>query len=221
MSTPPIYVGGLRDRLIHDSIYNWVQNGLALLGWLDPGRQHQPITFLKEMKTWEEQLPPNTITIAPADQTDEDFELGSFGFKNDTIYYIDVYAEDIDGRNSSLGQHLSGDIRDLLRGNFDSIGYGHPTVPILDYTQATPSEIFYVDVTKVRRDRAVAYPKRFQRQLWTIEMTVTDWYWGQSGADLDGGNVQEYYGAEVDGGNAADDDDDYYGGTIEGGSADG
>lgn len=166
-----IYVGGLRDRLIHDSLYHYVIGGLTAIGWMDPGRKHSPLVIIPEQKDWEEELALNTITISPAGILDEDWELGSYGKKNTTTYWIDVYGE-----SESLGLQVSGDIRDILRGAFVSLGYGAAEIPVFDYTMATPSQIFYVDVERVRRDRAQNYSKKFQRFLYMVSLDIVDYY---------------------------------------------
>lgn len=165
------YVGGTRDRLIHDSLYNYVKGGLGAIGWFNSGRQHAPLDIIPEQKDWDTELEPNTITIAPAGVMDEEWELGSFGNQNTTVFYIDVYGE-----NEALGLQISGDIRDILRGKFATLGYGHPTLPVFDYTQATPTQIFYCDIEGVRRDRAQNFPHRWQKYLYVVKLEVVDYY---------------------------------------------
>lgn len=167
----PFYVGGIRDRLVHDSLYNYVKNGLTAIGWMNSGRQHAPLVLVPEMKDWEEELALNTITVSPSNVYDEQWELGSYATKNTTTYWIDVYGE-----SEALGLQISGDIRDILRGKFTGLGFGAAELPVFDYTQATPSRIFYCDIEHVRRDRSQSYSKRYQRFLYMISVDVIDYY---------------------------------------------
>lgn len=212
-----IYVGGLRDRLIHDSLYNYIKDGLTAIGWMDTARKISPVTLVPVMKDWEEELAPNTITISPSNAMDEQWELGSFGTKNTTTFWIDVY-----GQNEALGLQISGDIRDILRGKFTSLGFGGAELPVMDYTQATPTQIFYCDIEHVRRDRAQSYSKRYQRFLYMISVDIIDYY--TDDVDLSSPNLQIYGGSAnevylpdelIYGGNATSD----YTITIEGGTA--
>lgn len=167
------YVGGTRTRLIHNSLYKHVQAGLTAIGWFDSGRQHKPVNLIPEFKGWDEELAPNTITVSPGNMSADDWELGSFGTEQSLPYYIDVYGE-----KESLGEQLAGDIVALLQGKFASLGYPYPVVPVLDYTQATPTQIFYCPVESVRADRAQTYAKRWQRYLWQVSVTLTDYVGG-------------------------------------------
>lgn len=215
------YVGGIRDRLIHDSLYNYVKDGLTAVGWMNHGRSHQPLDLVPEQKDWEDELALNTITISPSNVYDEQWELGSYASKNITTYWIDVYGE-----SEALGLQISGDVRDILRGKFTTLGFGAAELPVFDYTQESPVQIFYCDIEHVRRDRAQSYSKRYQRFLYMISVDIIDYYsddvditttqlneeiYGGSAdsvyvsdQDIDGGAAAADYTIIVDGGTASD-----------------
>lgn len=177
-----VIIGGLRDRLIHESVYNRVLGGLTTIGWLDAGRQHAPLNIIPEQKSWDEELPPNTITVAPADTTDEDYEMGTFGSKNTHAFYIDVYGE-----NEALGLQISGDVRDIIRGKFAAQFTNQGQLPVLNYTQTGNPFAFMCDIENVTRDRAQNFPRKYERFLWVIRCEIIDYY----SADSD----TTYYGA--------------------------
>ena len=178
-----IVVGGLRDRLIHESVYRRVQSGLEAIGWMNSGRSHAPLVLIPEQKSWDEELAPNSITVAPADTDDEDWELGSFGSKNTHVFNVDVFGE-----NEALGLQISGDVRDIIRGKFSTQFTNQAQLPVLDWTQGTtsPPTLFMCDIEHVTRDRALNFPHKFQRYLWVIRFEVIDYY--TSDADV------TYYG---------------------------
>jgi hypothetical protein len=165
------YVGGIRDRLIHESLVNLVTTGLTQIGWFNSNRTHDPLTILPEQKHWDEDLAYNTITIAPDTQDPEDWELGAYASKTSTVFYIDVY-----GQNEALGQQISGDIRDIVQGKFSAQGVYPGQMTVMDYTQATPVPAFVVEINNVTRDRARNWPHKFQRFLYIIRLEVVDYY---------------------------------------------
>jgi hypothetical protein len=168
-----IYVGGLRDRLIHDSVYHLISNGLTTLGWFNsnPTGFTYPVQIIPEQVPWDEELAFNTITIAPGQTNDQEWEVGTFAMKNEKQFYIDVYGE-----NEALSLHLSGDIRDILRGKFAAEGYSQATLNVYDYTQVTPPWIFFCDIENVQVDRAQNFPHLWQRYLYIVSFDVCDYY---------------------------------------------
>ena len=172
-------VGGIRDRLIHDSLYHLVKNGLTALGWFNPSPTGytNPVQIIPEQVTWDQQLPLNTITIAPGNVSDQEFEIGSFAFRNEKQFYIDVYGE-----NEALSIQISGDIRDILRGKFPDLGFSQATLDVLDYTQSTPSKIFFCDIENVQVDRTQNFPHIWQKYLYSISLVLCDYYNNQDDA---------------------------------------
>jgi len=168
------YVGGLRSRLVKESVYSLIYDGLDELGWFDTNREHEPVEMIPRPLDWNEEARPNLIALSEEDVDELEMELGSNLSEFYWDFYIDVYAED-----GSIGMHLAGDIKDILQGRFTSIISVGPVIPVIDYTQtaATPIELFNVNVeevsmSKVRRDA----PKAFQRNWWVIYFKVVDEY---------------------------------------------
>lgn len=171
-----IYIGGLRDRLIHDSIYHLVKDGLTTLGWFPGGAQapaQYPISVVAEQLDWNVEIPLNTISVAAYSTSDTEWELGSDLRQNSWSFYVDVF-----GANEALGLQLSGDVRDILRGKFSALSnfITPETLNVLDYTLATPTLLFQCDVRNVNRDRAVQTTHRWGNYLFSISCVVLDYY---------------------------------------------
>jgi hypothetical protein len=181
-----VYAGGTRDRLIHDSLFYEVQAGLAALGWFaqNPTGFVNPINMIPEQTEWDEEIPLNSITVAPGGIMDEEWEMGTFGMKNTHIFFIDVYGE-----NESLSSQLVGDIRDIVRGKLPNIGYSQPTLNVYDYTQATPSFIFFCDVENVTSVRVTTFSHRWQRYLYELRLEVIDYYGSEADQYYADGNL--------------------------------
>ncbi len=168
------YVGGLRDRLIKESVYTLIYDGLDELNWFDTDREHELVQMIPRPLDWDEEAKPNLIALSEEDIDESELELGSNFSEFSWDFYVDIYAED-----GSIGMHLAGDIRHILSGRFTSITSVGPVVPVIDYTQAsaTPIELFNVNIedvamSRVRRDA----PKAYQRYWWVIYFRVVDEY---------------------------------------------
>jgi hypothetical protein len=168
-------VGGLRARLIHDSIFNYVKDGLTVLGWTgNPApRRYVPINFIAQTPNLEAEVPLNTLALSDENVTDQSAEIGSQFAEHTRNFYLDFFAE-----SDAIGKHLIGDLRDLLEGRMPSLGYLGPEIPVFDYTQATPSQIFYVELTSLRVDRAHNWAQRWLQHWYSISFSVVDWYAG-------------------------------------------
>jgi hypothetical protein len=142
--------GGLRDRFIFESFAAPLRAALDDLGWFDAGRKHKPVLFSTEAVGLSTPIPVNTIVVSTEDIDADPGELGSNLTEDRVIAWIDVYAED-----DSIGRHLSGDIRDILRGKMPSISIEDPGFMVLDWEQPDPKpELFFVDVEDVMLDRS-------------------------------------------------------------------
>jgi hypothetical protein len=170
------YAGGLRDRLIHDSVFNLVKTGLDTLGWFPGGPQapiDDPINLVSQQMDWSSEIPLNTISVSAYSTSDTEWELGSDLRENRWTFYVDVF-----GANEAIGLQLSGDVRDILRGKFSALSnYVTPeTLHVYDWTLATPVEIFYCDINAVTRDRAVQTSHRWMNYMFSIQATLLDYY---------------------------------------------
>lgn len=169
------YVGGLRARLIHESIYKAILEALTALGWFDPGRNHSPIQFLSTGVETHENVTVNTAALADWDITEVDQELGSHLSGVRHTYFVDFYAE-----NDAVGIHFSQDVKDLIGGRMASVGRTDPSFVIYDYQQATPPEIFTVFVENIVVDRPSTFSRPWQRYFRTVGFTVLDYYADES-----------------------------------------
>ena len=145
--------GGLRDRMLFDSVMNAVVNHLATQGWFDAtvydggSRQHRPLTVTDEFPDPEgtSEVALNTLAFSWNDGVGVDIEMGSKQEEHFTAMFVDFFAE-----NDGVGRHVIGDVYAFLKKN--------RAIPVYDYRQATPTIEFYVtvdqSVEKRKPDRA-------------------------------------------------------------------
>ena len=167
----PIYVGGLRARLVHDSVFNMLRDALTALGWFAPSATHTPITFISEPLDPNVEVPLNTIAIADADDRGDDIEMGSLLQELRWQIFVDFFAE-----NDAIGLHLIRDVKDVLEGRMPSIGRTGPFVNVYDYTLATPAVLFAVDIEDVFTDKGRDFPQPWLRNWRSCGFTVVDTY---------------------------------------------
>lgn len=172
------YVGGLRARLVHDSIYRMLYDALDALGWFDVSSSRSTITFNSEPLPPDIEVPINTIALADEDERGEAIELGSQLQELRWQMYVDFFAE-----NDALGLHVVRDIKDILQGRMASIGRDRPIVEVYDYTLATPVEIFSVEIEDVFTDKARDFPQPWLRAWRTCGFAVIDTYAGDDTPD--------------------------------------
>lgn len=165
-------VGGLRARMIYDSIFNAIQDSLTDLGWFDSGRANLPLNFVSEPVNDTQEIPLNTMVLVPEDMFDLEAEMGSMLSEHRRTFFLDIYAE-----NLSIGEHLAYDIRDIIQGRFPSIGRDGPYFDIYNYALATPVVFTTIDIENVTADRGhdnFAYPWR--RNWYSIAFDTVDYY---------------------------------------------
>lgn len=177
------YVGGTRARLISDSFFYMVRQSLIDLGWFDANRQHEAIELVRGEVTWSEPIAINTLTISDVDIDGTDAEMGSNLTNDRWTVFTDFYAED-----DSLGTHVAGDLRDILRGKMPSIGRSRPILEVRDYTVvADPLNdpapfLFNVEIEEVILDRAHNASRAWQQHWFSVRAELIDTY----GDELDG-----------------------------------
>lgn len=165
-------VGGLRARLIKDSIYNCINDALEALGWFDAGRQHAPINFTAIVTPNDTEIPLNTLALADESMHNSDLELGSNFVETRWLYYVDFYAE-----NDIIGKDLINDVRDILGGRMSTIGRGDASVHVYDYRyHSTPPILFTVAIEDLFVDRAHDFPKVWQKHWYACRFNVVDAY---------------------------------------------
>lgn len=170
--TPPGILGGLRARLVRDSLAMMLEDELGGLGWFDAGRRHLPVRFIAEPLEQSESLQPNLITVSTHSVDHAPVEVGSDLGASRSTAVVEIYAQD-----ESFGEHLWGDVRDVLRGRVGA--RLRPVFPILDLRLATPVSLGYAQVVDVTagREWAQAEPL-WQRNWFRVEATVEDVYLG-------------------------------------------
>jgi len=162
--------GGLRQRLIKDSLFNLVRDGLTDLGWFEASPARRDVKMVAKLIPLTEEISPTTIAMAPLDQSERELELGSSAAEIEWEIYFDIFAE-----NEAIGVHLAGDVKAILGGRYPDIGRTSPVLPVYDYRQATPSVIFTCDLQDISVDRALLEsPRPWQQYWWQIRVVVVD-----------------------------------------------
>lgn len=163
-------VGGLRARMIKDSLFNHVHGYMSSLGWFNTGRQHLPLTMIAEPLDTETSVAFNTLALSDAEAISTEWEMGSLLSEENWTFYWDFYAE-----NDSVGVHVIQDVKAILDGKFASLGQIGPHFPIYDYRQATPPIIAYAEIENVHIAKAQDFPKPWQRHWYAIRFDILDY----------------------------------------------
>lgn len=169
-------VGGLRSRLIRDSLYSKLSQALGDLGWFDSGRHHLPVTLHVQPLDPTVEVTFNAIGITDGGTSSQDAELGTIFAEHINLIFIDVFAE-----SDTLGLHLSRDIADIISGRIPSIGASRPTVDVYDYSQATPPLIFVCHSESVMVDKAHATRQPWHRFWYSVAFNLVDAYGDEDG----------------------------------------
>jgi hypothetical protein len=163
--------GGLRQRYIRDSLYNMIRDSLDALGWFDAGRAHLPIMMIAKPVDTEDEIPLNTLSVSSGDLEGDEWELGSMMAEHSWMFYVDFYGE-----NESVATHLIGDVRDILAGRHPDANRTRTNFPVYDYSLATPTILFYCDIEEVMVDRALDFPRPWQKHWYACRFVVVDYY---------------------------------------------
>lgn len=166
-------VGGLRARLLKESLFHMIDDSLRALGWFDDGRQHRAVTFRDHEVHDDEEIVPNMVALADENIDQLDAELGSNLSEHNWTFYVDVYAE-----NDAIGIHLSHDIKSILEGRFNSIGRNDNFFNLVDYSSpaATPVVFGSAEIRNVTVQRAHGFTKPWQRHWYSVPLLVTDFW---------------------------------------------
>lgn len=164
-------VGGLRVRLIRDSLYAMVEDALTDLGWMNPARQHTPINMIDTEVPFDQEIPFNTLSMSWLDNFNNEWEMGSRLTEFRHNVYFDFYAED-----DVLGLQMAHDLAAIFEGRFPSIGRTNNYFSVYDYSQATPPEIAVCEIEDVSVDKARDFPKPWQRHWWAVNLSVLDYH---------------------------------------------
>lgn len=164
------FEGGTRRRLIKDSLALLLDNSLASLGWYEKNKWFTPVTFIDEPISSSEKVPVNTVSLSFEDDFSEEAELGSNMERVEWEFFVDIYAED-----SSVGTHLSGDIRDLLKGKMSGLNRTKSTLEVLDLTQDPSPSAFYCDLEGIESAKVRASEQQHRRDYYTVGGYVVDY----------------------------------------------
>lgn len=167
------YTGGIRYRLIHESLFRMLEDCLDELGWFDnqPGREN--VRFIAEPLPVSEEIPLNTLALADFDLIEDEAELGSDYSTTTWTFYVDFYAAD-----KSIGIHLINDVRDIMRGKMHALGRTAPVLQVYDWTLATPSEIFWCDIQDVILDKPEIPSEAWLKNWYSCRFDLVDSYYG-------------------------------------------
>lgn len=171
-----VYVGGLRARLVRDSVFHCIDKLMTDLGWYAPADSHQPIRFLADPLPLDVEVPLNTMALSEDGDAPDEIELGSQLAEHNWSMFVDFYGE-----NEALALHVVRDIADGLAGRMSSLGRFAPLIEVYDWTLATPVCIFTVQLEQIKTERAHNFPHPWLRHWYSCSFTVIDTYENESG----------------------------------------
>ena len=122
--------GGLRTRMILESVLRAIEADLTTRGWFDDG-EFSPITIIDEYPDEKAEVAINTLAFSLGDSRTEPMELGA---RSETVtfpIFVDMFAE-----SDGLGRHVVGDVYEFVMKN--------QRFTVYDYRQTTPTAEFVV-----------------------------------------------------------------------------
>lgn len=164
-------VGGLRARLIRESLFEMLRDSLDQLDWFDPTRPHKPIIWESRGHRPDEEIIINTAALSDENMDETDWELGSQMTEHTWQMYVDFFAD-----SDALGLHFIRDVQDILRGRFTVIGRSRPRFDVYDFRQATPPVIFSCELENVVVDKAHGFLKPWLEHWYSCSFQVIDYY---------------------------------------------
>ena len=154
--------GGLRDRLIHESMLQNLKVNLTTKGWFGVGREHAPIVMIDEFPDESAEVQLNTLAVSLGDGAGIPRELGNKDESHELTLFVDFFAED-----DSVGREMRGDVYAFFRGN--------QIQPVYDYSTALSPQFGTVevldDIEKRKPERAV---NKWQKHWYVVSLTVID-----------------------------------------------
>lgn len=164
--------GGQRDRYIIESFYRMLEGALVDLGWFDlnnPIFEKNPMEIVPGPVNHTDEIHLNTMAVSFEDVTPDPLELGSNGLVLTHEVYVDFFAED-----EASGVHVSGDVKAILCGQMPSIGRNWPVFSVLDWSLATPSELFVCSIEQVERNKVHRNEQPWQRYWYTVSAQIEE-----------------------------------------------
>lgn len=157
-----ISTGGIRDRLIRDAAAVLLHDSLALLGWFQSDNRWK-LNWVDKPVGLDQEVPMGTMALSAENVgIDDEIELGSSLAEDRHIFYVDLYGHDEESAKQAIG-----DVRDILRGKYPSIGCEFPILDVYDTTQSPtpPDPAFQMLIENVGDDRVRDTTKPWQ-QFW-------------------------------------------------------
>lgn len=161
-------VGGLKVRLIRESIFQYITAALEDLGWFDPTIPAQnPVIFESKAQDQDQEIKFNTAALSDENDRESGWQLGDNNIENTWQMYLDIFAE-----SDALGLHFVQDIAAVLRGKFVTLGYDKPSFEVFDYRQATPPVLFSCDIENIDVDKAHGFLKPWLQHWYSVAFDV-------------------------------------------------
>lgn len=157
--------GGLRDRIIHESLYKAIEGELTTLGWFDAGREHDPITMVDEFPDEEDaDVAFNTLAFSMGDGSGLISEMGSDKEDHEIVFFVDFFAQ-----NDALGRHVRGDIEHFLKSN--------PIQQVYDYSQGGDPPVFTVEVDEeaMQKRKPTRAVQKWQKHWYVLSFSAIDY----------------------------------------------
>ena len=152
--------GGLRDRMLQESVREQITGHLQTLGWFDAGRYHGDITIVEGFPDDNAAVELNTVAFSAEQGQGNDYELGSKAEEHHMSMFIDMFME-----NDAVGWHLSGDIYAYLKKN--------RVLDVYDYENAKTVD-FTVDIEGVDRRKPSRATNAWQKYWFTVSFLAVD-----------------------------------------------
>jgi hypothetical protein len=153
--------GGLRDRMVIESLGNHIQTHLTALGWFDPLREHKPINVISGFPNDTDEVELNTMAFSVENAFGEDMEMGSDAEVHQTAFFVDMFMED-----DAVGWHLSGDVYFFLKKNRH--------LDVFDYSTGGNPVDFKVELMDIDRRKPVRAVNAWQRHWFTVSFVAED-----------------------------------------------
>jgi hypothetical protein len=153
-------VGGLRDRMLAESVREQIIAHLDTLGWFDVGRYHSDLVIVTAYPDDTVEVAPNTVAFSMDDADGRDLEMGSRAEEHQSVMFIDLFMED-----DSVGWHLSGDLYAFLKKTAQ--------LDVYDYENAKNVE-FQVDIERVNRSRPARVNQAWQKYWHILSYAAVD-----------------------------------------------
>ncbi len=153
--------GGLRDRMLSESLSNHIQGELSTLGWFDVGREHTPLTLLPGFPNDTDDVQLNSIAFSVEDTEGEDLEMGTKAETHQTEFFVDMFMED-----DSVGWHVAGDVYAFLKKN--------PILDVFDYATGGDPVDFRVQLSEVDKRKPNRAVNAWQRHWFTVSFLAED-----------------------------------------------